>query len=79
MNAKPFSADLRATFGENCWAVRIKKGLSQQEIAAATGIPQTRIAQIEHGKVNVTLETIARIAGVLGCDAVSLLTPPTVD
>jgi DNA adenine methylase len=79
MNAKPLSADLRVTFGENCWAARIKNGLSQQEVAAATGIPQARIAQIEHGRVNVTLETIARIARVLNREPASLIEPRGVD
>jgi transcriptional regulator with XRE-family HTH domain len=36
---------------------------------------QQRVAQIEHGKVNVTLETIARIALALECEPLFLLTP----
>lgn len=79
MGAKPLSAELRTTFGENCWAIRIKKGLTQQEFAAAVGIPQPRISQIEHGKVNVTLETIARIARVLECEPLPLLAPRGAD
>ena len=75
MGMKPLSANLRATFGENCWQARIKKGLTQQEVAAAVGMKQQRVAQIEHGKVDVTLETITRIALALECEPLFLLTP----
>jgi transcriptional regulator with XRE-family HTH domain len=54
---------------------RLKKGLSQQEVGEATGISQPRIAQIELGRLNVTLETVARIAIVVDRDPVLLLTP----
>jgi DNA-binding XRE family transcriptional regulator len=58
----PLSAEIRKVFGKNCKEARIRKGLSQQEIAATTGIAQSRVAQIELGRVNVTLETVMRIA-----------------
>ena len=72
----PLSEELRAIFGNDCKAARTKKGLSQQEVASATGIPQPRIAQIELGKVNVTLETIMRIARVIDLDLPRLLREP---
>ena len=69
----PLSEEVRAIFGNNCKAARTKKGLS---LASATGIPQPRIAQIELGKVNVTLETIMRIARVIDLDLPRLLREP---
>jgi DNA adenine methylase len=69
----PLSEELRAVFGRNCRDARIKKGLSQQEVAASTGIAQARIAQIELGKVNVTMETMMRISRVVDHDILHLL------
>lgn len=69
----PLSEEVRAVFGKNCRDARFKKGLSQQEVAAATGIAQPRLAQIELGKINVTLETMMRIARVVDHDLLHLL------
>ena len=69
----PLSEEVRVVFGKNCRDARLKKGLSQQEVAAATGIAQPRLAQIELGKINVTLETMMRIARVVDHDLLHLL------
>jgi transcriptional regulator with XRE-family HTH domain len=75
--AGPLSKELRASLGNNFREARTRKGLSQQQIAAATGITQGRIARIELGQVNVTLETIMRIARVVDSDPLHLLRPPS--
>ena len=61
----PLSAELRDVFGRHCREARIKRGLSQQEVAALSGIAQANIAKIEHGLNNVTLETMMRVIRVV--------------
>lgn len=46
--------------------LRLKKGMSQQEVADALGILQGNIARIEHGKHNTGIDIIAKYARLLG-------------
>jgi ribosome-binding protein aMBF1 (putative translation factor) len=43
---------------------------SQQQVATETNIKQSRISEIERSFRNITMETISRLAGALGCRAV---------
>lgn len=43
-------------------------GISQYSLAQATGLPQTRISQIVHGKRSITPETALRLSKALGTD-----------
>jgi transcriptional regulator with XRE-family HTH domain len=54
----------------------MRKGLTQQDVAEATGITQPRIAQIELGNINITFETAARIAHAVDSDVLRLLRSP---
>lgn len=48
-------------------ALRMTRGYSQQQLAAAIGTSQPHIAKIESGRgSNLMLETAARLAGALG-------------
>jgi DNA-binding XRE family transcriptional regulator len=48
--------------------LRLRKGMSQAQLAAAIGTRQPHIARIENGQADVRLETCRRIAQVLGVD-----------
>jgi UDP-N-acetylglucosamine 1-carboxyvinyltransferase len=61
----PLSEELRVAFGRHCRAARTKRGLSQQEVAAVSGISQANIAKIERGQKNITLETMMRMLRVV--------------
>jgi transcriptional regulator with XRE-family HTH domain len=61
----PLAEKLRAAFGLHCREARIKRGLSQQEVAALSGIGQAIIAKTERGQKNITLETMMRILRVV--------------
>lgn len=50
------------TFGEKVRDLREKNGISQVKLANATGIIREQISRIEHGQVNPTLETIAKLS-----------------
>jgi len=56
----------RIRIGQRIIELREAKGLTQGELAAATGYLQTNISRIEKGKVNVSLDILARIVEVLG-------------
>ncbi len=60
--------------GERIRAERQRLGVNQEELAHLVGMHFTNVGKIERGQSNPTLETIVRIAGVLGVDAGSLVT-----
>jgi len=47
-------------------AARIKKGLTQQQLAQKIGTKQSAIARLESGNVNPSLEFMEKIASVMG-------------
>lgn len=48
--------------------LREKRGLTQAELATATGIDQGDISRIERGSANPTERTLLRIASALGAE-----------
>jgi len=60
-------------FAKNMKKFREAKWLSQGDIHRATGIDRAYISNLEAGKQNPTLETIAKIAEALGVGSGELL------
>ena len=60
-------------FAKNMKKLREAKGMSQGDIHRATGIDRAYISNLEAGKQNPTLETIAKIAEALGVNSGELL------
>jgi len=60
-------------FAKNMKKLREAKGMSQGDIHRATGIDRAYISNLEAGKQNPTLETIAKIAEALGTTSDKLL------
>ena len=52
-------------FGQNMKKIRVAKKMSQGDIYRATNIERAYISNLESGKQNPTLETIAKIAKAL--------------
>lgn len=48
--------------------LRLRKGMSQAQLAEAIGTQQPHVARIESGQADLRLETCRRIAQVLGVD-----------
>jgi DNA-binding XRE family transcriptional regulator len=46
-------------------AARLRKHLTQAQLAEKLGVPQSALARIESGKVSPTLKTLARLAEAL--------------
>jgi transcriptional regulator with XRE-family HTH domain len=58
--------DTRQIIGQNIRGYRRILGLSQKEFAKLARINNTYLASIERGKKNLTIDTIIRIASVIG-------------
>lgn len=59
--------------GKNLRQIRIQKGMSQGDICRALNLDRAHICNIENGKQNPTLDTIAKIAKALGVTSDQLL------
>jgi len=66
---------LAELIGNRLKEIRREKGLKQEDMEGF-GISYKYYQKIETGKVNVTLETIEKIAGALGTDARSIFALP---
>lgn len=53
--------------------VRAAKGVSQRELAERLGIKASTVSRWERPDANLTLETLRKVAGVLGCDIHDLI------
>ena len=67
--------DLRMCFGLNFRLAREKAGLTQIDIETRTGIKQHYVSQIENGRQNPTLGTLAVLATAVGQNVSSMLRP----
>lgn len=75
-DAGPIPDDLRILFGRNVRAARIALRLRQQEFADKAGFNQQYISRVEDGQLNLTLDTMKRLATALDQDVSSLLRAP---
>lgn len=55
--------------------LRIRSGISQTELAQRVGTSQSRIAQIEAARANVTVDTLDRIAAAFSVQTATLFKP----
>lgn len=60
-------------FGRNLRRLRIKKGISQEALAIEAGIGKNQVGVIERGEVNVTINTIKKLAKHIGVHPKDLL------
>ena len=64
---------IKRLFGKRVRERRLALGLTQQELADRAGLHRSYIGEIELGRRNVTLKSVAKIAEVLQVDVASLL------
>lgn len=62
-----------AKLGNNFKKIREAKEMSQGDVMRAMGCSRSYISNIENGKTNPTLETISKLAKVLGVNITELL------
>jgi len=61
--------------GESVKIIRELQGLSQNELAALTGIPQSTLSAIEHDKISLGIERAKILAKALKCHPAVLAFP----
>ncbi len=66
---------LREKIGRQLRQARLETGLSQVKVAAEVGMAGTYLSEIESGYHNITLDTLAGIAGYLDLDVEVVLSP----
>ncbi len=59
--------------GRNLKRIRTQKGISQGDIVRSLGMDRAFVSNIENGKTNPTLATIAKLAKALGVSMGELL------
>jgi len=64
---------LRKTVSANVRKERLRKGLSQEALAASSGLHRTYIGSIERGERNVSIDNIEKIANALSVNPADLL------
>lgn len=62
-----------AKLGKNLKRIRTKKGMTQGDIVRALGVSRSFVSNIENGKTNPTLATIAKLAKALGVSVEELI------
>jgi transcriptional regulator with XRE-family HTH domain len=63
----------RARFAVNLKLARLAHGLSQEELAARAGLHRNYIGNVERNEKNISIDSMERLAIVLGVDVVDLL------
>jgi transcriptional regulator with XRE-family HTH domain len=53
--------------------MRLAQGLSQEELAARAGLHRNYIGSVERNEKNISIDSMERLAIVLGVDVVDLL------
>ncbi|MEJ5979222.1 helix-turn-helix transcriptional regulator [Novosphingobium sp. PS1R-30] len=64
---------LRRTFATNLRRLRSERGLSQEALADAAGLDRTYISALEREVYSASLDTIEKLADVLGIPGFEML------
>lgn len=67
--------DVTKLIGENVRKARLKRGLTQQQLADAAASSPQQVSNIEAGRANPTIVTVQALAVALGVTPAALLTP----
>jgi len=65
----PRAQERLSALGERLRAARLRRRVSQGEIAARVGVSRATIARLERGDPNVAVGVLTRALGVLGLEA----------
>ena len=72
---KPAKKRIDVSVGESVRIVRELQGMSQNNLADASGIPQSTISAIENDRINLGVERAKTLARVLRCHPAVLVFP----
>jgi transcriptional regulator with XRE-family HTH domain len=68
--------DIRKVIGDNTKRARLRRGLTQEQLAELMGLDRAYISGLEQGRRNPTAVTLWRIAVALEVRPADLLKPP---
>ena len=74
-NFRKAKKSIDVSIGESVRIIRELQELSQNQLAALTGIPQSTISAIEHSRINLGVERAKTLARVLQCHPAVLVFP----
>ena len=66
---------VEVTIGESVRIIRELQGMSQNELSAASGIPQSTISAVERDRINLGVERAKQLARALKCHPSVLVFP----
>lgn len=66
--------ELKIILASNIRAIRLDKGLSQEQLANVCELHRTYIGSVERSERNITLSTLVKFANALNVSAIELLT-----
>ncbi|MBO0947239.1 helix-turn-helix domain-containing protein [Fibrella forsythiae] len=66
-------SDIKKRIGERIKAIRIAKGLTQEEAGSKLGLTQSTFANYEAGRQNFSVEVLERVAKSLDVELVDLI------
>ena len=59
-------SDVAVRFGQKLRAIRQQKGISQEQLAAESGLHRTYVSSVERGERNISIVNIEKLAAALG-------------
>ena len=74
--AGPKSADYRPLLGSRLREIMERKGITQKQLEADSGVPQSNLSAIIGGKQGVSVERLNKLALALGVSQEELTGPP---
>ncbi len=66
----------RALLAFNLKRLRLRRGIPQEQLAADAGVDRAYVSELERRKGNATLDTLDKLAKVLGVPLAELLRAP---
>ena len=72
---RPAKKQIDVSVGESVRIIRELQGMSQNEVARFSGIPQSTISAIENDRINLGVERAKTLARVLQCHPAVLVFP----
>jgi len=68
--------EARALVAWNIRRLRVAKGISQDDLAYASGVERAYVGHLERGTKNPTIQLLEKLAVALGCELADLLRVP---
>jgi len=63
----------RKIIGQNVYRLRMRAGLTQTQLADFAELSKNYIQKIEHGKANITVKVVEKLAGIFKCSGQDII------